>query len=399
MKKVLVVFRGYNPFFWGYILAIILLFLYSFTQVDLSLTLSRFSYWQSLQRYFQYIGYFERPVSTLIYVLIILSLFVFYFLFLSSGFAGKRKVEIRNLIGLTAIILLFSYNAFSYDLFNYIFDAKIITFYHDNPYIHKALDYPSDPMLSFMHWTHRTYPYGPAWLVITVPLSLLGFQFFLPTFLLFKSLATASFLGTVYFLGRIARRLYPQDWTFIVTSFAFNPLVLVESLVSAHIDIVMMFFAVLSFYLLIGKRYVASSFIFILSILIKFATVFLLPIYVLVIYLQLKKKEVDYNTILHFCLLLMLASVVAQTVRTNFQPWYLLEVLPFAALLARRFYILAPLFIISLFSLLNYVPFLYLGNWNAPVPEILLWLNISGILLAVLSIGIYGIITREGFKV
>ena len=93
-------------------------------------------------------------------------MFIYYFYFLYAVYKKKiNKKIIRNLIVITSIGLGFSYVAFSYDLFNYIFDAKIITFYHQNPYFHKALDYPGDPMLSFMRWTHRVYPYGPIWLV------------------------------------------------------------------------------------------------------------------------------------------------------------------------------------------------------------------------------------------
>ena len=163
--------------------------LYSFTQIDLSLTFSRIAFLRNLIKSFQYIGYFNRPLSTVIYLTLVLIMHGFYFFFLFQ--ASKKKLNKQKawvLIVTTTILLLFSYNAFSYDIFNYIFDARIITHYHQNPYIHKALDFPGDHMLSFMRWTHRTYPYGPIWLVITVPLSFLGLQFFIPTFLLFKTL-------------------------------------------------------------------------------------------------------------------------------------------------------------------------------------------------------------------
>ena len=74
--------------------------------------------------------------------------------------AKKKKISkpfVWLIIFVSALLLVFSYNAFSYDIFNYIFDAKIFTHYHQNPYLQKALDYPGDPMLSFMRWTHRVY--------------------------------------------------------------------------------------------------------------------------------------------------------------------------------------------------------------------------------------------------
>ena len=145
----------------GYLVLVIGLFLYSFTQVDLSLTLSQWSIWQVIQKFFQHIGYFQRPLSTFLYIVIILLLFISYFLFLLL--AHKKKVtrkQIWILVIATSIILTFSYNAFSYDLFNYIFDAKIVTFYHQNPYEQKALDYFNDSWTNFMRSTHRVILMG-----------------------------------------------------------------------------------------------------------------------------------------------------------------------------------------------------------------------------------------------
>src|SRR4051812_4363264 len=126
----------------GFILLIIALFFYSFTQVDLGLTLTKLSIYQIAEKHFQYIGYFQRSLSTQIYVGIVLLMFVFYLMFLRLALHNKiTKKQIWLAIITMTIILNFSYNAFSYDLFNYIFDAKIFTFYHQSPYLHRALDY------------------------------------------------------------------------------------------------------------------------------------------------------------------------------------------------------------------------------------------------------------------
>src|SRR5476651_611256 len=162
-------------FFFSYLIALIGLFLYSYTQIDLSLTFSRITFLRKLVSSFQYIGYFQRPISMYLYLTILVVFHGFYiFLLLQSRKKKLDRGKIWFLIIVSTVVLAFAYNAFSYDIFNYIFDAKIITHYHQNPYIHKALDYPGDPMLSFMQWTHRVYPYGPLWLVLTAPLSFIG---------------------------------------------------------------------------------------------------------------------------------------------------------------------------------------------------------------------------------
>src|SRR3989338_10122220 len=221
-------------------MALLALFFYSFTQVDLSLTLSRLSVWQIAEKFFQHIGYFNRPFSTYLFLAIIFVLYIFYALFLKLSFQKKiTEKGLFTLIFVSVAILVFSYNAFSYDIFNYIFDAKIITYYHQNPYLHKALDYPLDPMLSFMRWTHRVYPYGPVWLFLTVPISFIGLNIFLLTFFLFKFLIAGFYLGSVVLIYKINEKINPEHAVFNTALFALNPLVIIESLVSSHNDIAM----------------------------------------------------------------------------------------------------------------------------------------------------------------
>ena len=360
------------------------MFFYSFTQIDLGLTLSQWSIWQVAQKFFQNIGYFQRPLSSFIFVFIVLMLFSFYLLILWTVKRNNfTKKQAWFLIISTVVILTFSYNSFSYDLFNYIFDARIITNYHQNPYLQKALDYPYDPMLSFMHWTHRTFPYGPVWLGLTVPLSFVGMQFFLPTFFIFKALMSLSFLGTVFFIGKILRRVNPAAEVFGVVFFALNPLVIVESLVSSHNDIAMIFFAIFAIYLIMNKKYIRSLIFLILSIGIKFASAFIFPVYLLIYFFEKKKKTANWEFVFSLITILMIIPVILASYRTNFQPWYLLNVLPFAALVSRRYYFFIPSVVLSLVSLFQYLPFLYLGNWGKPVPSILLWMTIGSIILSI----------------
>lgn len=295
-----------------------------------------------------------------------------------------------------SLILFLSYNAFSYDLFNYIFDAKIVTHYYENPYFRKALDYPMDPMLSFMRWTHRTYPYGPSWLGITVPLSYLGFNIFLLTFYLFKFLSLFAYLGIVYFIEKILKEIDEKNSIFGTAFFALNPLVLIESLVSSHNDIVMMVFAIGSFYFLIKNKNIKSLTLLLISGAIKFATFFLLPLY-LVFILRKKyfKNKLKMESVVYLSLILMITTVIIATLRTNFQPWYLLFALPYAALASRKYVILIPSIILSISSLLNYYPFIHEGNWNPPIPYYLNVINILGILLSLVLIGIVFVKRRQ----
>jgi len=348
-----------------WIFVAILLFLYSYTQVDLSLTLSQFSIWQVIQKQFQYIGWFDRPLSTYIYIGIISFLTLLYGL--TIWLVSKNKIDKKTLwmiIILVAAILLPSYNAFSYDLFNYIFDARVVTQYGLNPYEFRALDFPQDPMLSFMHSTHRVYPYGPSWLALTVPLTFIGNEIFLFTFYLFKTLGALSFLGTVYFIKKIAEHLKFGNVSLPIVLFALNPLVLVEGLVSSHNEIVMMFFATLGFYFLLKKKYTVSVVGLLISIGVKYSTLALLPVYILkFVYKKIKDRQ------LMLAILILSTIAVAITALASgpnknpeFQPWYLLILAPFAALYDSR--VTRIIFVsVTVLSLLSYLPLLYMGQW------------------------------------
>lgn len=368
------------------------LFLYSFTQVDLGLTLTRTSVWQGIQQSFQYVGYFNRSLSAIFFCSIILFLFGLFLLTLKAASNGSlSRKQIWAIVISVGVILSMSYAAFSYDIFNYIFDAKIITIYHKDPYHFRALDFPGDPMLSFMHWTHRTYPYGPIWLVITVPLSYVGMNYFLPTYYLFKLLALGSFLGTAYFLEKILLKFDKKNAGLGLVFFALNPLILVEFLVSGHNDMAMMFFAVLSLYLLLTKRYALSIILLALSIGTKYASVFLLLPYAVYFFYKFMKKSLPESRFFEIIVVTMIFPVIIASVRTNFQPWYLLYVLPFAALLPRKYYIVIPVLIVSFFSIFQYLPFLYSGNWDAPIPMILLSLIVVSVIVSIVGIVGYGI--------
>ncbi len=370
----------------GWLATVFSLFLYSFTQIDLNLTLSQVSVWQRLEKAFMYLGYFQRPLSTLIYLLILGLLFSFYLLILRLVKKNKFPTrKLRPLIILTMVILFFAYPAFSHDVFNYIFDAKIVAFYQQNPYQVKPLDFPEDPMVRFMHWTHRPSIYPPLWIGLSIIPFLAGFGKFLLQLLAFKTLMAGFYLGTLWLIWEISAVIAPKQKMFNLAFYAFSPLVLIESLVSAHNDGVMIFFALLAFYLWLKRKAFFSFLAWLFSAGIKYITVVLLPVFGLVAWQELRVKKVDCQKLITLSILFLFLGVLATTYQIGFQPWYLLWVLPFLALMAKERFIFWLTIGFSLGSLLRYSPFLYLGNWDPPVPTIKLWLTVFPIGLGLIS--------------
>ena len=94
--------------------------------------------------------------------------------------------------------------------------------------------------------------------------------------------------------------------------------------------------------------------------------------------------KVKNETFLYILVLSMLGAVILSTFRTNFQPWYLLVVLPFSAFVQNKYFVMIPVFVVSAAALFQYVPFLYLGNWNDPVPIILNRMMIISVVMSAL---------------
>ncbi len=372
MKKITI-------FLWFF--AIIGLFFYSFTQVDLNLTLIRHPFFNQIIKSFQYIGYFQRPLATYLYLFLLLLLFLLYFSFLALAKKGKlSRREFWIVIIFTSVILLFSYPAFSYDIFNYMFDAKTIVFYHSNPWLYKPLYFAGDPWLHFMHWTHRPSIYPPVWIGLSLPFYFLGFNFFLPILFNFKILMAVGFLGSIFILEKLLKQEKESNTILPLVFYAFSPLMLIENLVSGHNDIVMMLFILLSLWLVLQKRKLLSIICLLLSVLTKYVTIVMLPIIIFFGWLQ---KKVSLVTIYRYSLISVFAGFCFLVARIDIQPWYLVWLMPFVVL--SRWKILWPAVIGLMFGLLlRYSPFLFLGNWDKPVPTYEFWLTLIPLLAGLL---------------
>lgn len=381
----------------GYLVVLLALSVYSYSQIDLNLTLSSNPIYQSIQHELILLGYYNRPLSTVILTVLLIFLYLIYLKILLL--VKDKKLTVQNLTRLvliTVVILFFSYSALSHDLFNYMFDARIVTLYHQNPYTHAALDYPSDLWTRFMHWTHRTYPYGPLWLFLTLPFSFLGFGKFVVTLINFKLMFTAFYLGNVYLIYRILRKT-DSKWALEGAAlYAFNPVVLMESLVSPHNETAMLFFLLLAIYFLFAESSKAKGiFYLLLSGGIKFATLILLPLFFLI----RKNKNPGRQTIwlLSFLALVMI-TLVGEIMYREPYAWYFIPAIGLGALLARYKKINILISGVSLAAFLRYLPFLYAGDYSKPVENARDLLFISVILLTFAFIGFQTVLKKVTFR-
>jgi hypothetical protein len=305
--------------------------IFSYTQVDLNLTLLNWQPYLDIQKQLTILGYFNRPLNSSIFLLLFSLLFVQYlFLLVKTAKNGLDIKQIWTLALVTSAILFFSYTIFSHDFFNYLFDARILTKYGLNPYEYKALDFPQDTWTRFMHWTHRNYPYGPVWLLITVIPSILGFGKLIITIALFKLVFIASYLIIVHYLIKWFTLSKQQDKSaFAITLFAFSPIILIDGLISPHLDIVMVaFFTVAMYYYWkyyldnsVKKDKIMALIYFLLSVGVKYATILFFPLFFL------NPKKITQVKWLLLGFIAALISVAAQSYQGKTYSWYFILVL------------------------------------------------------------------------
>lgn len=321
---------------------------------------------------------FNRELVTLVYLIFISLFFLFYFFFLRRI---TRKI-LMNAVILSAVFLFFSYPAIlSYDIFNYIFTAKILYLYHENPFIIMPVEFLGDPYLGFTHAANKVALYGPSWIGITSLPHLLGFNNFILTLFNFKLLVILFYFGIIYLVYKFTKNIGS------VAYFALSPLVLIETFVSGHNDVSMMFFALLSIYLLKKEKIILAIMFLIFSILIKYATIFLVPVFIYYLFLRIKKRKIDWEKIYVCSSILMFAIFILSPIREELYPWYGIWFLTFISITEnKKLKVLG--FTLSFGLMLRYIPYMYLGTHFGVTPLvkiIVTYVPIIGVLIYFLN--------------
>lgn len=358
----------------SYLMVSVALFLYSYTQVDLNLTLSTVNIWQYIQKSFQHVGYYERTLSTMVYICILGIFFGLYIVVLRKAHAGALTLRsLWIIIICICLVLVLSYPAFSYDIFNYMFTAKTVLLYHKNPYEVIPMQFmPIDPWIRVMRWIHLPSAYTPLWILLSLPAYFFGFGTFLLILWNFKIVAAVFYLLAIKGIYLILKKVDPDQALYGMALFALNPLIIIESLVSGHNDIVMMAVAIWAMVFYLRKKQVLLAWWFLaLSIGMKFMTIFLIPSF----FLKWTRSIALFGMIVGFIIVILGREVL---------PWYFVWIMPFIALLPRNRKLIMIAGAFSLGLLLRYAPYLYFGHWNSPVPEIKLWITILPVLASCL---------------
>lgn len=301
-------------------------------------------------------------------------------------------------LALVSLPLLFASNALSYDIFNYIFNAKMVVVYQTNPHLKAAFEFAqSDDWLRFMHNIDTPAPYGYGWTFFSLLPYLLSGGKFIIVWFNFKLLGYLSMLVTAISLWWLSKQLRLQIklWAWVLVFL--NPFFLLEVIANSHNDLWMLWPSIIGIGLLVKNKKVLGTTMFssilllALSVSIKLVTVVLAPIWFwyslplkwrvpLSRFLGIKQLPVAL-----ICSILLFAPLLSPRSKL-FLPWYLLwsfswwsvawfELQQISQPLLQRLgrVWLVALAVVAMTVLTRYLPYLWLGEYNELTTTAQLW--------------------------
>lgn len=363
----------------AYFLSLVAYAIFSYSLTAPNLILSNWEPYWEFQTWMWRTFFNDRVLLSQTYLGVLMVIVGAYFWLVHSLTQATPKLKSWLVVGLMVAPLFLSNNALSYDVFNYIFNAKMVVVYQADPHVETATNYLDDDWTRFMHNRHTPAPYGYGWTVLSLVPYTLGLGKFLLTWLSFRAFSVLSLglLALVYF---VSQHRAPNSWAWVVL---LNPLLLIEMISNSHNDLWMMVPALLGLHLLLpdsvwfrkapAKTIGLSLVLLAVSASIKLATIALLPVWLLLVAsrwtpFSLTKPLTDnwayVASVLMFLPLLTLRS-------QQFHPWYLSWVLIWLPYFNFRHRVsttwAVSLLVLSFSSLARYLPYFSAGNYDGDV--------------------------------
>lgn len=306
-----------------FLLLVFILGIYSWGFVDLNLHISDSALFLQLQAPLSRLVFHNMLTSAIIYVCIVVGLYLVYLCVILPKESKQMRVfpfSLKQLLVIMSLIVLVSFPAFTYDIFNYMTTARVAFYHKENPYLVMPIEIPNEPALAYTRAANKIALYGPTWLLLTWIPHTLGMGSIWQTIIAFKLLVTLFYflmLSCIWVVTRSVRQ---------VLFFALNPLVIIEVLLSGHNDIVMMVMALMA---VVGspfvKNIVGRLILWIMSVLVKGATIVLFP---LIIW-----TKIDSTKRYYLAYWLMFGMFLLTPFREELYPWYAIWFLTFASII------------------------------------------------------------------
>ncbi len=197
---------------------------------------------------------------------------------------GRHTVRLRWIllpIVLFGIPLIVLPGMFSGDIYLYMFYGRMIARYGANPILVAPDQFIGDPHLAWVYWKWLPSAYGPVWLLLSGALSAVAGDALWENIFTYKSAMLVLHLFTTLVVWRVLRDSRPELAAWGTIFYGWNPMVLHETVGSAHNDVLVALFGSLALLAIVHKRWLFAIFFVMAAAMVKLMALILLPVLIL----------------------------------------------------------------------------------------------------------------------
>jgi hypothetical protein len=172
-------------------------------------------------------------------IVLLVGLFVCYGAALLGARKGLGRRTFLVLTGLMGLIALLIPPFYATDVFYYSITGQITAIYNQNPYFHPPAQFADSVLFPYNYWVDIASPYGPLWTSLSGVLAWVSRAHPFWTPMAFKCLGLLALWTCGALIRRVWHETNPGVTPWGVILFVWNPLVLLDSVANAHMDVVM----------------------------------------------------------------------------------------------------------------------------------------------------------------
>jgi len=218
--------------------------------------------------------------------------------FLLVLYACERgMIPVRTVVTLTiaytAAVLLLPL-LLSRDVFSYTYYGRLVTQYHQNPYVTTPADIPTSDVARYLWpgWRDTPSVYGPVFVWLAAAIT--GMIHSLPeTIFAFRALAMGATLGSVWFVYRLMQNVRPSKTAYAVAFIGLNPVVLFHTAGGGHVDALVMLSIAAGIYFVATDRPYPATAMLTFGALVKVSAA--VPLLLLIIYVTARAHPARRN--------------------------------------------------------------------------------------------------------
>ena len=214
---------------------------------------------------------------------------LFFLLYLNYFFLWKyfdpRNFPDKDLKAITIFFLFFVLVSIflvpkaSGDFYHYVFEDAALVSYNQNPYLISPQELPTEPLSWLSNWRELPSQHGPFKFFLTPPAFYLSQGLIVPAIFIYKVLYAVFLIGSACLVYQILNHLNHPKKNLAFLLFAWNPLIIFTPAISGGNDVLLLFWTLLAIFMALQKKFYQATLFLTLSILTKYVTIVLLPIF------------------------------------------------------------------------------------------------------------------------